>query len=136
MMMQKKTILLVEDEPIVLEFLADNIRSFGYDVIEAPDAESALSMLQEGKAVDLVVTDMNLPGMSGIELLGEVKRACPAVPVILMTGHCSIESFIQTKSRGVFAYINKPVEAEELERIIAMALTQPSAGTEDVPPDA
>jgi two-component system response regulator GlrR len=133
--MRKRTLLLVEDEPDVLAYLADEIRSFGYDVIEAPDAESSLQIFQ-GEAVDLVITDMNLPGMNGIELLGEVKRAAPAVPVIMLTGHCSVESFIQTKSRGVFEYVSKPVRREELRRIIGSALAKPPAGTGSVPLDA
>ena len=134
--MRKKTILVVEDDSDVMAFLVEDIRSFGYDVVEAPDAETALSMFQEAKAIDLVITDMHLPGMSGIDLLGEVKRASQAVPVIMLTGHSSIESYVQTISSGVFEYINKPVQAEELERIIKAALTQPSAGAGSVPLDA
>jgi DNA-binding NtrC family response regulator len=134
--MPKRTILIVDDEPDVLSYLADEVRSFGYDVIEAPDAESALTKLRGGEAVDLVMTDMNLPGMSGIELIDEIKRASPAVPVIMLTGHCSVESFIKTQSQGVFEYVSKPVPSEELKRIIGTALAQSSAGKGSVPWDA
>lgn len=122
--MRKRTILIVDDEPDVLKTLREQVRSFGYDVREAPDAESALLVLKSGDLIDLVITDMCLPRMSGIDLLGEVKRAERAVPVILLTGHGTIESYIQTQSRGVFEYINKPVRASELKRIIGSALDQ------------
>ncbi len=127
--MQKRKILIVEDEPDVLKTLADQVRSFGYDVVEVLDAESALPVIRGGGVVDLVITDMHLPGMNGIDLLGEIKRAAPAVPVIMLTGHCSVESFIRTKSRGVYEYINKPVQAAELRRIIGTAIAGPSPGT-------
>jgi DNA-binding NtrC family response regulator len=120
--MRKRTILIVDDEPAVLETLRDQICSFGYDVREAPDAESALQVLRSGKPIDLVITDMCLPRMSGVDLLGEVQRAERAVPVIILTGHGTIESYIRTQSRGVFEYINKPVRAAELKRIIGSAL--------------
>lgn len=122
--MRKRTILIVDDEPDVLKTLRDQVCSFGYDVREAPDAESALLVLRSGDPIDLVITDMRLPGMSGIDLLGEVRREASVVPVIMLTGHGSIESYIQTQSRGVFEYINKPVRAAELKRIIGTAFDQ------------
>lgn len=133
--MRKATILIVEDDPDVLATLADQVRSFGYDVREAPDAESALLVLRSAETIDLVITDMQLPGMSGIDLIGEVQRALPAVPVIMLTGHCSVESFIETQNRGVFEYINKPVRAAELRRIIRTAMTSPSGGPGRMPTD-
>jgi DNA-binding NtrC family response regulator len=126
--MDKTTILIVDDEPEVLATLADLVRAFGYDVIEASDAESALPVIRGGRSLDLVITDLRLPGMNGVDLLAEIKRALPAVPVIMLTGHCSVESFIQTQSRGVYEYINKPVRAAELRRIIQMAIASPPGG--------
>jgi DNA-binding NtrC family response regulator len=133
--MRKATILIVEDDAGVLATLADRVRSFGYDVSEAPDAESALILLRGTDAIDLVITDMQLPGMSGVDLLEEVKRILPAMPVIMLTGHCSVESFIETQSRGVFEYVNKPVRAAELRRIIETAMSSASGTCGCMPTD-
>lgn len=132
----RKKILIVEDEPEVRATLVDQIRSFGYDAAGAADAETALAMLRGGETIDLVITDMRLPGMNGIDLLGEIKRAGLAVPVVLLTGHCSVETFLHSQSRGAYEYVNKPVRATELKRIIGTAVAPPpSAFVERAEPD-
>ena len=117
-----KTILLVDDEPEVLSILAETLRSFGYKVIPKPSAESALSIIGEGNMLDLVITDLRMPGMDGSEFIRVLKRQSPSVPVILLTGHGSVESYVQTRSDGVFEYVNKPVRAKELRLIVNAAL--------------
>jgi two-component system response regulator GlrR len=135
-MTRKARILIVDDEPDVLALLAELVRSFGHDAIAAPDAEAALSVVRRGEAVDVVITDLRLPGMNGIDLLSEIKRAIPSVPVIMLTAHCSVESFIQTQSRGIFEYINKPVRAAELRRIVQAAIASPPDGAGRMPAEA
>ncbi len=117
-----RTILLVDDEPEVLSTLRDTLESFGYRVIPEPDAESALSELREQNEIDLVVTDLWLPGLSGIEFIAELKKILPKVPVIMLTAHGSVESYFRARSYGVFEYVNKPVRAKELDRIVEAAL--------------
>jgi DNA-binding NtrC family response regulator len=119
---KRKTILLVDDEPEVLTVLEKILTRFGYNVIPRPHAESALPEVRQGAGIDLVITDLVMPGMSGSELAAAVRKRMPDVPVILLTGHGSVESYIQTRSDGVFEYINKPVEANELRRIVQAAI--------------
>jgi len=116
-----KTILLVDDEPEVLNILAELVNGFGYTAMPKPDAESALSAVREGAVVDLVITDLRMPGMSGSELLPVLRKLLPAVPIIMLTANGSVESYIQSRSDGVFEYINKPVQAKELRRIVKAA---------------
>lgn len=116
-----KTILLVDDEPEILNILGEILRGFGYTTIPKPDAESALSAIRQGAVVDLVITDLRMPGMSGSDLLIVLRKLLPSVPIIILTANGSVESYIQARSDGVFEYINKPVQAKELRRIVKAA---------------
>jgi DNA-binding NtrC family response regulator len=117
-----KTILLVDDEPDVLNTLADMLSRPGYAVIAKPDAESALAVIREETKIDLVITDLRMPGMSGSEFLAVLKKTLPAVPVIMLTGHGSVETYLKSMSSGVFEYVNKPIQGRELRRIVQTAL--------------
>ncbi len=130
-----KTILLVDDEPELLSILAETLRSFGYNVIPKLNAESALSAISEGTMIDLVITDLRMPGMDGSEFIRILKRQLPSVPVILLTGYGSVESYVQTRSDGVFEYVNKPVRAKELRLIVKAALDRPADGPAMPVPD-
>jgi len=127
-MRTKKTILLVDDEPELARILAETLETDGYTVIPRPDAEAALTVLLNRTSVDLVITDLQLPGMSGSELAEVLRKALPSVPIIMLTAYGSVESYIESRSMGVFEYINKPVRAKELRRIVKTALAEPDAG--------
>lgn len=114
-----KTILLVDDEPEILKMLEETLSD--YQVIARPDAESALSVIRGGARVDLVLTDNCMPGMKGSELIAALKKDAPTVPVIMLTAYSSVESYLQNISGGAFEYINKPVKASELRRIVKAA---------------
>lgn len=135
-MTRKAKILIVDDEPGVLATLKDLVRSFGYEALGAGDAETALALLHGGLTVDLVITDLGLPGMDGVGLLKEVKRAVPSVPVIMLTGRGSVETFLRTQSGGVFEYIDKPVRAAELRRILQAAIVPPEMPTDALSAEA
>ncbi len=120
-----KTILLIDDEPQLLNTISEILTRSGYNVIPLPNAESTPSLLREGTRVDLIITDLHLPGMSGFELISLFRKVMPTVPVVVLTGHASVESYIQTRSSGVFEYINKPVRASELRHIVRAALENP-----------
>jgi two-component system nitrogen regulation response regulator GlnG len=117
-----KTILLVDDDIAFLNNLEEILSMFGYKVIPKPDAESALSIIQEGIAVDLVVTDYRMPGMNGHEFLYALKKLLPSVPAIMLTRHSTVETYLKSLSLGVFEHLNKPVETKELGRIVEAAL--------------
>ena len=120
-----KTILLVDDEPEILQVLKETLSD--YNVIAKTDAESALSVIRGGARVDLVLTDNFMPGMKGSELVTVLKKDAPSVPVIMLTAYSSVESYLQNISGGAFEYINKPVKAGELRRIVQAALDSKEA---------
>lgn len=120
-----RTILLVDDEPEVLGILADTLKSSGYEVIPRGDALSAMDVVRAGTAVDLVITDLQMPGISGAEFIMMLKEIKPAVPVIILTAFGNVESYIESHSKGVFEYVNKPVQSAELRRIVKAALVWP-----------
>ena len=95
---------------------------FGYKVIQKPDAESALSIIQKGVTVDLVVTDYHMQGMNGHEFLYALKKILPSVPTIMLTAHGSVETYLKSLSLGLSDYVSKPVEPKELDRIVKAAL--------------
>ncbi len=120
-----KKILLIDDEPQLLSTISEILTAYGYEVIALPDAESAYPLIREGERYDLVITDLHLPGMNGSELIGLFRKIMPNVPVIVLTGYATVESYIQTRCNGVFEYINKPIRAGELRRIVGAALNGP-----------
>ncbi len=117
-----KRILIVDDEPGVLEVLQQILAADGYDTLAKPDAESALEAVKSGERVDLVITDNNLPGMKGEELIDKLRRLVPSTPVIMLTAYGSVGSYIDTMTKGVFEYLTKPVQAKELRMVVKAAL--------------
>ena len=117
-----KTILLVDDDQDVLSYLEDTLATLGYHVIPKPDAASALTAIRDGAKIDLVVTDYRMPGMDGHEFFTALKQALPSVPVIILTGHGSVETYLKSLSLGLSDYVSKPVEPKELDRIVKAAL--------------
>jgi len=117
-----KTLLLVDDELENLRSLGEILHRFGYTVIARPDAVSALSVIRDGAHIDLVVTDYRMPGLDGLEFLIHLKQTLPDVPVIMLTGYGAVETYLKSLSLGVFEYVNKPVKAKELGRIVKSAL--------------
>ncbi len=117
-----KTILLVDDEQEILSGLGEILNHIGYKVIAKPDAQSALATVREGVAIDLVITDYRMPGMDGLEFLNVLRLRNPEVPVIILTAYGAVESYLKSLNLGVFEYVNKPIKAEELGRIVEAAL--------------
>lgn len=117
-----KTILLVDDEPVILAVIREILERFGYRVIARPDGQSALSVIKDGTPVDLVLADYCLPEMDGLELLISVKQIVQDVPLILFTGNSTIENYLKALELGVHKFVCKPIGAKELGRIVTSAL--------------
>ncbi len=116
-----ETILIVDDEKnylVVLEALLD---PEGYEIVTADNSQDAIRLIRESD-LDLVVTDMKMPGMSGMELLEESKKIKPELPVIMMTAFGTIEMAVQAMKKRAYDYITKPFQNEELKLTIKKAL--------------
>ncbi len=117
-----RTILLVDDEPEILKSLGEILNRFGYAVIARTEARDALSVVRDGTKIDLVITDYRMPGMDGLEFLNALRQMDASVPVIVLTAYGAVESYLKSLSLGVFEYINKPIKAKELGRIVQAAI--------------
>ena len=115
------TVLVVEDEPKMLRLLALNLEEEGYSLRTAADAEAALKLLS-GDKIDLVLTDVKLPGMSGLDFLRAVKRLNAALPVVVMTAYGTVESAVDAMKAGANDYVLKPFSIEEIKLIIRKEL--------------
>src|SRR5579859_777014 len=111
------SILVVDDEERQREIYHDILEDEGYHTETAPSGEVALPLLAQ-KRFDLIITDLNLTGMTGIQLLAEILGADPSVAVILITGYPSIQSAIEATKRGVYQYLEKPVDRDKLLAVV------------------
>jgi two-component system, OmpR family, response regulator len=106
-------ILIVDDEDDFREAIIKRLRARKVDIEGANSGTKALEILNE-KDFDVVVLDVKMPGMDGIETLREIKLKKPLVEVIMLTGHASVESGIQGMQLGAFDYVMKPVALDDL----------------------
>ena len=114
------SLLIVDDEPSILESIALNMED-RYDVTTFTDAESALRAMQDSRP-DLVLLDVGLPGMSGIEALEQIKTTHPETLVIMITAYEDVDTVITAMKLGAYDYVVKPLHMEELEVTIGNAL--------------
>ena len=119
--MKPGTVLVVDDDARLLETLAILVRSIGHDCLTAGDVPTASKILAE-REVEVVVTDVRMPGGSGLDLLDVVSRAGRGTPVIVITAYGTVESAVQAMQRGAFDYVLKPFDAGEMEVRIDRAL--------------
>jgi DNA-binding NtrC family response regulator len=113
-------LLLVEDKSELRAMLRKALERSGYTVDEAPDGSAAVAKIRARRYL-LVLTDLKLPGCSGLDILRESKQADPSVPVILITAFGSIEEAVTAMKEGAFDFIQKPVDLEHLNLLVARA---------------
>jgi DNA-binding NtrC family response regulator len=121
--MKKLRLLLVDDEKEFVQTLADRLKMRDLDAAVAHNGEEALSAVKKEEP-DVIVLDVKMPGIDGIEVLRRVKQAYPNVEVIILTGHGSKKDEDAARSLGAFDYVNKPADLDKLVPLIKNAFTQ------------
>ncbi|HMD32700.1 MAG TPA: response regulator, partial [Candidatus Acidoferrales bacterium] len=116
-------LLLVEDKAELRGVLRKALERAGWTVSEAGDAAAAIAKIRQMRFL-LVLTDLKLPGGSGLDVLREVKEADPDIPVILMTAYGSVEEAVTAMKEGAFDFIQKPVELDHLKILVGRAARQ------------
>src|SRR5258706_2032604 len=130
MLPQKKQILVVDDEANLRRVLHAQLSRDGYEVHPAPDGEAGLALLREHH-IDLVITDLRMPKVDGLELLRQALRTDPELPVVILTAHGTVDNAVEALKTGAFDYITKPFDQAEVRTIVRKALrTRDLAGTE------
>ncbi len=119
--MKRERILLVDDDPNILEVLAMRLESKGFNAVTAESAEAALDQMT-GQPFDLVLTDLRMSGLDGMDLLEQVNEKHAETPVIILTAHGTIPNAVEAMQKGAFSYLTKPFEDRELSIHIARAL--------------
>ncbi|HAK59047.1 MAG TPA: response regulator [Nitrospiraceae bacterium] len=119
-------ILVVDDEEGARELFFTILSEEGYDIALAENGEEALALFKE-TPYDLVITDIKMPVMGGLQLLQEIRNTGSKTDVILVTAYGEVETYLKAMSLGAAEYINKPVRIKELKRIVHKVLTERKA---------
>ncbi len=118
-----KRVLVVDDEPMIVSLLSTVLRENGWDVTEAGSGTDGIDQLDRGQ-FDVILTDLIMPGDSGIDLLRAAKEIHPDVEVILMTGYATADTAIEAMRNGAFHYIMKPLKPAEVVNLVEKAYSQ------------
>ena len=120
-MAETATLLVADDDPAVRQSLERTLEREGYTVVLAPDGQAALERLRGG-GIDLVLSDLRMPGLTGIELLREVKAVSPDLDVIMLTAFGTVEEAVTAMKDGAVDFLTKPFQRAQLIRVIRKAL--------------
>lgn len=120
------TLLIVDDEPGIRRSLGESLSEEGYAVLKAERGEQALELLQDsdGEAINLMLLDVWLPGIDGLETLRQAKLLRPELPVVMISGHGSIDTAMQATRFGAFDFLEKPIDLDRLLLVVGNALRQ------------
>jgi len=120
------TILLVDDEPGIRRSLGEALKDEGYQVVKAERGEQAIDLLHnpDGESLQLMLLDVWLPGQDGLETLKQAKQIRPDLPVVMISGHASIDTALQATKLGAFDFLEKPIDLDRLLLVVGNALRQ------------
>src|SRR6186713_1057849 len=121
MLLEGKQVLVVDDEPNLRRVLSAQLSRDGYDVHTAEDGAQALAVLAEHH-IDLVITDLKMPGVDGMELLRQSLKLDSELPVVMITAHGTVDNAVEALKLGAFDYITKPFDQGEVRTIVRKAL--------------
>ena len=120
-------VLVVDDEPDVRKVVRMTLEKSGYDVVEAEDGQQAIEEVKKDEnsiLLSLIITDIRMPNMNGIDVLNYYQREWPSVPIIVLTGFPDLEMATSMLQHGVSDYLVKPVESDKLRASVAKALEE------------
>jgi DNA-binding NtrC family response regulator len=117
----KFRLLVIDDEKNIREGLAESLTLDGYDVVCAADGDEGWKRFEKGD-IDLVITDLRMPGLSGEELMHRILAEIPGFPVIILTGHGSVEGAVTAMQNGAWDFCTKPVDIDHLSLVVKRAL--------------
>ncbi|MGQ0810418.1 MAG: sigma-54-dependent transcriptional regulator [Nitrospiraceae bacterium] len=120
--MRPPTLLIIDDDPSMRRFFEAVLKKEGYDLLVARTGEEGIQFIRDRPDIDVIVTDLKLGALSGLGILENSKKMLPNVPVIIMTGHGSVQSAVEAMRKGAYDYIVKPVDNDELRLVIGRAL--------------
>src|SRR5271155_706722 len=115
-------ILIADDQEMMRDSLAATLVREGHEVVAAGDGPIAVSRLSSGTRFDLLITDLKMPRMTGIELLTEAKRLRPEMPVVLMTAFATVSTAVEAMKLGAYDYIQKPFDGDEITLLVDRTL--------------
>ena len=118
-----ESVLVVEDDAVLREALVDTLRAADLPALSAPDAPAALQLLQN-EEIALVISDVQMPGPNGYQLLSSIKRRRPDLPVVLMTAYGTVAQAVAAMREGATDYIVKPFDAQALIEMARRQLAQ------------
>jgi two-component system, NtrC family, response regulator AtoC len=121
MLPEKKQVLIVDDEANLRKILAAQLSRDGYDVLTAEDGAEGLALLRENH-IDLVITDLKMPKVDGMQLLKQALAEEPDLPIIMITAHGTVDTAVEALKSGAFDYLTKPFDKDEVRQIVAKAL--------------
>jgi DNA-binding NtrC family response regulator len=107
-------LLLVDDEKSFVEILSQRLRKRGFNVASAFNGQDAFDLIAINENIDVIIMDIAMPGMDGIEALQKIKNKCPLIEIIMLTGHASVPSAISAMKIGAFDYVMKPCDIDVL----------------------
>ena len=106
-------VLIVDDEPSIRSSLGGILSDEGYEVSQAPDGESALALLEQ-EVPDIMLLDVWLPGIDGLQVLERVKKRLPELPVVMISGHGTVETAVKATRLGAYDFIEKPLDMDKI----------------------
>ena len=122
------SILFVDDDYEFRKTMKKIFERRGYDFVGAADGIEALELLSE-RTFDLIISDLRMPNLDGIGLMEEIRRQSMDLPIIFLTAHGEIESYMDLMNMGAFDYLNKPISAPEMLRVVQRALEKEKSGS-------
>ena len=117
-------VLLVDDEVSFVETFSERLELRDFEISKAFSGEEALEVLDENKNIEVVILDVKMPGMDGIEALAKIKRKNPLVEVMMLSGHADVESAIEGMKQGAFDYLMKPVDMDQITTKVTEAVAK------------